>query len=160
MCGFLIHECFLFFFFFFLVSSTHSVLCVSVCVFSRVFGRQEKLESCLFKLRIAERKNRGTKVAKMHKKINRLRRRLAGEPVGSDEGEEVREARFVFSDLAPFPHRPLPPVPRTPLSNSYFVFAPVACIVFRHLSNLPHKWKLELIPQHHNVSCLFLYICI
>lgn len=46
----------------------------------------------MFKLRIAERKGREAKVAKMHKKIDRLRRQLAGENLGSgDEGEEVRK---------------------------------------------------------------------
>lgn len=51
---------------------------------------QEKLEQYLFKLRIAERKGREAKVAKMHKKIDRMRRQLSGESLGSgDEGEEV-----------------------------------------------------------------------
>ncbi|CAN0436504.1 unnamed protein product, partial [Ectocarpus sp. 12 AP-2014] len=52
---------------------------------------EEKLEHYQFKLRIAERKGREAKVAKMHKKIDRMRRQLAGETLGSgDEGEEVR----------------------------------------------------------------------
>lgn len=52
---------------------------------------QEKLEHYLFKLRIAERKGREAKVAKMQKKIDRMRRQLAGETVGGsgDDGDEV-----------------------------------------------------------------------
>ncbi|CAM9221923.1 unnamed protein product, partial [Scytosiphon promiscuus] len=51
---------------------------------------EEKLEHYQFKLRIAERKGREGKVAKMHKKIDRMRRQLAGETLGSgDEGEET-----------------------------------------------------------------------
>lgn len=56
---------------------------------------QEKLEQYLFKLRIAERKGREAKVAKMHKKIDRMRRQLSGESIGSgDEGEEVSRALY------------------------------------------------------------------
>lgn len=59
---------------------------------------QEKLEHYQFKLRIAERKGREAKVAKMHKKIDRMRRQLAGETLGSgDEGEEVRVYRRSLS---------------------------------------------------------------
>ncbi|CAM9517830.1 unnamed protein product, partial [Pylaiella littoralis] len=50
---------------------------------------EEKLEHYQFKLRIAERKGREAKVAKMYKKIDRMRRQLAGESLGSDEGEET-----------------------------------------------------------------------
>lgn len=55
---------------------------------------QEKLEHCLFKLRIAARKGREVKVAKIHKKIDRLRKQLAGETLGSDEGDEVCTSIF------------------------------------------------------------------
>lgn len=109
-----------FFFFFTSVSSSRFVF------FSRLFGRQEKLEQYLFKLRIAERKNREAKVAKMHKKIDRLRRRLAGEPVGSDEGEEVRDANLSLPSYARFPHHPLPSAPRTRLCSCCLYHAPTA----------------------------------
>lgn len=49
---------------------------------------QEKLEHYHFKLRIAERKHREAKAAKINKKIGRLRRQLAGEALDSS-GEEA-----------------------------------------------------------------------
>lgn len=68
-------------------SNGFSLMCV---VF--VSRWQDLLEQYLFKVRIHERKGRGLKVAKLHKKIDRLKRRLAGETVGGgDEGEEVSE---------------------------------------------------------------------
>lgn len=82
----------------------------SKCFFLFFLHLQEKLEQYLFKLRIAERKGRESKVAKMHKKIDRLRRRLAGETVGSgDEGEEVKERMPLRGFAASYANITLPP---------------------------------------------------
>lgn len=56
---------------------------------------QDKLEHYTFKLRIAVRKRREAKVAKINKKIERLKRQLSGETAcgSGDDGEEVRTSR-------------------------------------------------------------------